>query len=70
MPGAAGCRQAGAACGSRWLARHLVHQDGRPGWAGTLAWLAEVRDRLRQFRREYGRRPRKRELALIVDGPP
>lgn len=38
--------------------------------AETLAWLAEFGDRLRQFRREHGRRPRSSELALILDGLP
>jgi hypothetical protein len=38
--------------------------------AETLAWLAEVGDRLRQFRREHGRRPRNSELGLILDGRP
>ena len=38
--------------------------------AEALAWLAEVCDRLRQFRREHGHRPRSSELALILDGQP
>jgi hypothetical protein len=38
--------------------------------AETLAWLAEVGDRLREFRREHGRRPRNSELGLILDGRP
>ncbi len=38
--------------------------------AETLAWLAEVGDRLREFRREHGRRPRNSELGLILHGRP
>ncbi len=35
--------------------------------AETLAWLSEAGQRLRQFRREHGRRPRKSEQAEILD---
>jgi hypothetical protein len=38
-------------------------RTSRPVQAETLAWLAEAGDRLRQFRREHGRRPRNSELA-------
>ena len=38
--------------------------------AETLAWLAEVGDRLRQFRREHGRMPGNGERCLILGGPP
>jgi hypothetical protein len=33
--------------------------------AETLAWLSQLDQRVRQFRREHGRRPRKGELAEI-----
>jgi hypothetical protein len=35
--------------------------------AETLAWLSQINQRVRQFRREHGRRPRRKELAGILD---
>jgi hypothetical protein len=35
--------------------------------AETLAWLSQLDERVRQFRREHGRRPRRGELAGILD---
>jgi hypothetical protein len=48
-------------------ARRETDPDGYR--AEILGWLAGIRERDRQFRRVYGRRPRKGELSLIVDGP-
>ena len=35
--------------------------------AETLAYLSQANQRLRQFRREHGRRPRRRELSEILN---
>jgi hypothetical protein len=35
--------------------------------AESLAWLSQAHQRVKEFRREHGRRPRRRELAEILD---
>lgn len=59
----------------RDLARALEELDERMRTdpeavrAETVAWLRELDLRVRQFRREHGRRPGRRELARLLDWP-
>jgi hypothetical protein len=59
---------------ARDIARSLQDYDARlradpeAVRAETLAQLSEVGQRLRQFRRAHGRKPRRSDLAGILDG--
>jgi hypothetical protein len=56
---------------ARRMRAFMVRMETEPEavQAETTAWLSQVDQRLKEFGREQGRKPRKHELGLILFGP-